>query len=365
MDTCECGTLPNGPVWGGQRWWVRRLGWMTFSIGFAILAGGPAMAESQDRVQHDAGRTPERHGISERHDKDCKKSQNCPTAVRQIGPLDSIIADDIMQQVNVVPFTAGHHTPILLQGKMLSGLRKREKKSLKRTYRAGHTIVLLDATMEHVAALHGIIKDGVISSSKDGEGVLAYSLRQENHIPTAILLSNVHRSPLRTALGEPDPTGLQDEEQARKRAAALTVRELGQRPMRPSQDDPDPSDLKDEEQEHERATDRASDVGRWPNVRMLPQDPNQPVNWQSSPVQKTVFLVPGAVVFLRTRQGDFTAEYQRRWFDSLKPEVSSEPEGQKYGYGISRLSWGPNTIYFHGCETPGCNSKIRYDLPTT
>ena len=55
------------------------------------------------------------------------------------------------------------------------------------------------------------------------------------------------------------------------------------------------------------------------------------------------------------------AEYQRRWLDSLKPEDPSKPDGQKYGYGVSQLSWGPNTIYFHGGETPGFNSKISYD----
>ena len=38
-----------------------------------------------------------------------------------------------------------------------------------------------------------------------------------------------------------------------------------------------------------------------------------------------------------------------------------KPEGQKYGYGISQFSWGPNTIYFHGGEIPGFNSKISYD----
>jgi D-alanyl-D-alanine carboxypeptidase len=53
--------------------------------------------------------------------------------------------------------------------------------------------------------------------------------------------------------------------------------------------------------------------------------------------------------------------YQRRWLDSVKPEDPSKPEGQKYGYGIAQLSWGPNTIYFHGGETPGYNSKISYD----
>src|SRR5262245_31159849 len=53
--------------------------------------------------------------------------------------------------------------------------------------------------------------------------------------------------------------------------------------------------------------------------------------------------------------------YQRRWLDSPKPEDPSKPHGQKYGYGISQLSWGPNTIYFHGGETAGYNSKISYD----
>ena len=55
------------------------------------------------------------------------------------------------------------------------------------------------------------------------------------------------------------------------------------------------------------------------------------------------------------------AAYQRRWLDSPKPEDPSKPEGQKYGYGISQFSWGPNTIYFHGGETAGYNSKISYD----
>src|SRR5438067_862056 len=55
------------------------------------------------------------------------------------------------------------------------------------------------------------------------------------------------------------------------------------------------------------------------------------------------------------------ADYQRQWLDSLQPEVPSKPEGQKYGYGISQVSWGPNTIYFHGGEMPGFNSKISYD----
>jgi D-alanyl-D-alanine carboxypeptidase len=56
------------------------------------------------------------------------------------------------------------------------------------------------------------------------------------------------------------------------------------------------------------------------------------------------------------------AAYQRRWLDSLQPEDPSKPGGQQYGYGISQLRWGANTMYFHGGETPGYNSFIGYDL---
>jgi D-alanyl-D-alanine carboxypeptidase len=48
-----------------------------------------------------------------------------------------------------------------------------------------------------------------------------------------------------------------------------------------------------------------------------------------------------------------TRAYQRRWLDSLRPVDPSKPDGQQYRYGISQLRWGPNTIYFHGGETPG------------
>lgn len=181
--------------------------------------------------------------------------------VRQIGSLDSTIAADIMKQVNAVPFTLLQDTPILLQGKTMSSLTQSHKEELKATYRTGYTIVLLDATMEDVAALHGIVEAGVTYSSKDGEGVLAYSLRQENRIPTATLLSKVQLSPLRTPQGEPDPAGLQDNERAHKKAAELTVAELARLPV-------------------------ASIRG--------PRDANQNVDWKSSPVQSTTFKQNGA-----------------------------------------------------------------------
>ena len=55
------------------------------------------------------------------------------------------------------------------------------------------------------------------------------------------------------------------------------------------------------------------------------------------------------------------AAYQRRWLDSLQPEDPSKPKGQRYGYGIVQISWGPNSIYYHGGEMPGYNSFMGYD----
>src|SRR6516225_361014 len=57
----------------------------------------------------------------------------------------------------------------------------------------------------------------------------------------------------------------------------------------------------------------------------------------------------------------FDANYQRQWLDSLEPQDPSKPLGQKYGYGISQIIFGPNSVYFHGGEMPGYNSFTGYD----
>ena len=57
----------------------------------------------------------------------------------------------------------------------------------------------------------------------------------------------------------------------------------------------------------------------------------------------------------------FNADYQRQWLASLDPQDPSAPDGQKYGYGISEISFGPNRVYFHGGEMPGYNSFMGYD----
>ena len=55
------------------------------------------------------------------------------------------------------------------------------------------------------------------------------------------------------------------------------------------------------------------------------------------------------------------ADYQRRWLDAVQPQDPSKPDGQRYGYGIAQLRFGPNTLYFHGGELPGFNSFIGHD----
>ena len=47
-----------------------------------------------------------------------------------------------------------------------------------------------------------------------------------------------------------------------------------------------------------------------------------------------------------------------KWLDSLR---AAGPNGQKYGYGISQIIFGPNSAYFHGGEMPGYNSFMGYD----
>jgi D-alanyl-D-alanine carboxypeptidase len=55
------------------------------------------------------------------------------------------------------------------------------------------------------------------------------------------------------------------------------------------------------------------------------------------------------------------ADYQRQWLESPEPQDPSKPLGQKYGYGISLITFGPNRMYFHGGEMPGFNSFMGYD----
>jgi D-alanyl-D-alanine carboxypeptidase len=55
------------------------------------------------------------------------------------------------------------------------------------------------------------------------------------------------------------------------------------------------------------------------------------------------------------------ADYQPQWLESPVPEDPSQPLGQKYGYGITTITFGPNSMYFHGGEMPGYNSFMGND----
>jgi D-alanyl-D-alanine carboxypeptidase len=55
------------------------------------------------------------------------------------------------------------------------------------------------------------------------------------------------------------------------------------------------------------------------------------------------------------------ADYQRQWIESLELQDPRDLGGLKYGYGISLITFGPNSMYFHGGEMPGYNSFMGYD----
>src|SRR6516225_4098297 len=57
----------------------------------------------------------------------------------------------------------------------------------------------------------------------------------------------------------------------------------------------------------------------------------------------------------------FDADHQRQWLNSLEPEDPSNPSGQKYGFGIIQITFGPNSVYFHGGEMPGYDSFMVHD----
>lgn len=57
----------------------------------------------------------------------------------------------------------------------------------------------------------------------------------------------------------------------------------------------------------------------------------------------------------------FDAEMQQRWLASPEAPEPGASAMQKYGYGISTLSFGPNVIYYHGGEMPGYQSFMGYD----
>jgi len=58
----------------------------------------------------------------------------------------------------------------------------------------------------------------------------------------------------------------------------------------------------------------------------------------------------------------FNADFHKQWLESLQAEDPENPDGQKYGYGISYQRFSPTAaMYYHGGELPGFNSFMGYD----
>src|SRR5215813_388721 len=179
--------------------------------------------------------------------------------VRHIGHINSPTSLRLLQRIQLAPFRATHDSPILLQAETLARLHEKHRREIKATYQAGYSIVVLDASFQHIRALHNIVGEGVNYHSKNIGMVMAYSLRKDSYVPTATVLTNVDRSPLQTPSGDPDPTGLLDTEAALDRAADRTVLELKRIPKVAA---PGPV-----------------------------HDPNQPIAWQDNALQAFTFAV--------------------------------------------------------------------------
>lgn len=266
---------------------------------------------------------------------ECSAASEKNVTVRRIGQLHSVIVAPLSKQVRIKGLDFQHGSPILLEGETLGELTDNQRQEIKATYRAGHAIVVLDATMANIKALHGIIGEGVSYRSKDTGTVLAYSLRREKFTPTATLLTEVGRSPLQTPLGDPEPTAIADEEQALSRVADRTLAELTHVPN--------------------------------PGVLGQPHDPNGEVDWLSAPVQTHTFslntpqgvyntgfnvyalhrCIDGTDHYAVTAEADWTAtnaKWQGATSEGPNPTMTSDNSGNLL------VDWQDNRTY---CSSPG------------
>jgi hypothetical protein len=162
------------------------------------------------------------------------------TLVQQIGEVSGEVAEAVTAEVSVVPFSPANDartTPIILApGKafvergrpgQVGGLSREERRAIRYAYDAGQTILLLDASVHDIEALHVLLKEGVTHQSSTDPVVLAYALRQENDIPTARIVDN-----LRPGLPPPGGVGPDfEDEGALQRAVDVVIRELTSPPV--------------------------------------------------------------------------------------------------------------------------------------
>ena len=160
------------------------------------------------------------------------------TLVQRIGELSSKTADAVISEVTVVPFSPGidSRTPIILapgkayikqrQGRpdRVRGLERAERRAIRRAYKAGQTILVLDAATHDVEALHLLLRDGAAHSSTTDPAVLAYALRKEDGVATARVVLGIRSS----ASNQEDPEAVN---LAWRRAIDILVRELRFQPQ--------------------------------------------------------------------------------------------------------------------------------------
>ena len=163
--------------------------------------------------------------------------------VQQIGEVTGETADAVFAEVRVVPFSRrrdARETPILLARgkayllesgkgpsgrKRVRGLSRPEKRAIKRAYRAGQTIMMLDASTQDVEVLHTLLRDGAPHESKTDPVVLAYALRQIDDLPTARVVTRP-RPTSEIAGGGPEA-----DERAWKRSMHIITDELTTPPL--------------------------------------------------------------------------------------------------------------------------------------
>ena len=133
-------------------------------------------------------------------------SLRAQAVVRIIEPITSPLASRILPRMTACREECTALSPVLLQGFTMSKLTHVQKVVILESYRAGHTLVLLDPTMQDIRALHKLIGEGITYRSIN-EGVLRmYALRKENNIPTSVLLHTRPQSIAQTGTDDEDVT---------------------------------------------------------------------------------------------------------------------------------------------------------------
>jgi hypothetical protein len=158
--------------------------------------------------------------------------------VQRIGDISGDTAARIAQRVRIVPFSPQLRPrtgPILLgPGRLflqadgtVGGVDPQQADAIRAAYAAGQPIVVLDANVHDVEALHRLVGSVALHKSSTHPRLLAYALRRENHVPTSTVLTYPQLSP-RTAI---DPAGDPAlDARAATRAVDILVSELTRAP---------------------------------------------------------------------------------------------------------------------------------------